>query len=76
VSTGQGYVWALYPTYDIFAADPGGSNMVQLTESWGYDGFPMFSPEGEYLVIGSNRDESHPGNTNVFIAEWVEGSGS
>ena len=29
----QGYVWALYPTYDVFAASPDGSNLLQLTST-------------------------------------------
>lgn len=32
-----GYVWPLYPTYDIFAADPDGGNLTRLTDSAGYD---------------------------------------
>ena len=66
----QGYVWALYPTFDIFMINADGTGLEQITHT---DGFPMFSPDGKYLVFGSNRNESHPGNTNVFIAEWVEG---
>jgi TolB protein len=52
----QGYVWALYPTYDIFAADPDGSDLVQLTESWGYDAEATFSPVEDLIVFTSMRD--------------------
>ena len=33
----RGYVWALYESYDIFKADPDGSNLVRLTDAPGYD---------------------------------------
>src|ERR1044071_755714 len=33
----KGYVWAVYPTYDIFIANPDGSNPKQLTNTPGYD---------------------------------------
>jgi len=61
--------------FDIYMVNVDGTGLEQITFSQGFDGFPMFSPDGKYLVFGSNRNESHPGNTNVFIAEWVEGSG-
>jgi Tol biopolymer transport system component len=32
----------------------------------------MFSPDGRRLVFASNRGGSEPGETNVFIADWVE----
>ena len=32
----------------------------------------MFSPDGKQLVFASNRNARVPGETNVFIAEWVE----
>ncbi len=59
--------------FDIFMINLDGTGLEQVTFTDGFDGFPMFSPDGRYLVFGSNRNESHPGNTNVFIAEWVEG---
>jgi len=32
----------------------------------------VFSPDGRYLVFGSNRNNGGTSDTNVFIAEWVE----
>ncbi|HEX2659515.1 MAG TPA: M28 family peptidase [Polyangia bacterium] len=33
----HGYVWAIYPSYDIFRAGPDGSNLRRLTDNPGYD---------------------------------------
>src|SRR6266403_5424362 len=32
-----GYVWAVYPSFDIFTANPDGSDIKQLTDVAGYD---------------------------------------
>jgi len=32
----------------------------------------MFSPDGRRLVWASNRHGKTPGETNIFIADWVE----
>jgi Tol biopolymer transport system component len=32
----------------------------------------MFSPDGRKLVWASNRNGRTPGETNIFIADWVE----
>jgi Tol biopolymer transport system component len=49
-----------------------GTGLTRITHSEGFDGFPVFSPDGRYLVFGSNRNNEGPNDTNVFIAEWVE----
>ena len=58
--------------FDLFMIDDDGGNLERITFSEGFDGFPIFSPDGRYLVWGSNRNMAHDGNTNVFIAEWIE----
>ena len=50
--------------------DLDGENLEQVTYSGGFDGFPMFSPDGETFVFCSNRNSSAPGETNVFITKW------
>jgi Tol biopolymer transport system component len=67
----QGYVWALYPDYDVFLSDADGTGLEQITFNPTFDGFPMFSPDGKRLVFCSNRHNAKPGDTNVFVADWV-----
>lgn len=37
-----------------------------------FDGFPMFTRDGKRLVFASNRHHDKEGDTNVFVAEWVD----
>ena len=52
----HGYVWALYPGYDIFRANADGSGLLQLTKSPGYDAEATISPRGDRVVFTSVRD--------------------
>ena len=52
----KGYVWPIYPSFDIFAADADGSNLRQLTTSFGYDAEATFSPTGHRIIFTSLRD--------------------
>lgn len=52
----KGYHWAIYPGYDIFTADPDGSNLKQLTHTPGYDAEATISPDGKKIVFTSVRD--------------------
>lgn len=58
--------------FDIYMIDLDGDDLERVTFTGGFDGFPVFSPDGRHFVWGSNRNPSHEGNTNIFIAEWVE----
>lgn len=58
--------------FDLFMVDRETKKIEQITHNESFDGFPMFSYDGRRLVFCSNRDGSVPGETNVFIADWVE----
>ena len=61
--------------FDLFMVGIDGGDVVQITTNGTFDGFPMFSPDGSKLVFASNRHGVVEGETNIFIADWVEPSG-
>jgi Tol biopolymer transport system component len=58
--------------FDLFAIDVDGSHFEQVTYTDAFDGFPMFAPDGRRLVFASNRHGKVEGETNVFIADWID----
>jgi TolB protein len=52
----KGYVWAVYPTYDIFTANPDGSGLMQLTTKPGYNAEATVSEDGKRIVFTSTRN--------------------
>jgi len=58
--------------FDLYLVNDDGTGLERITTSEAFDGFPMFSPDGKRLVFSSNRAGRRPGETNVFIADWVE----
>ena len=58
--------------FDLWMVNDDGTEPEQITFYSEFDGFPMFSPDGKYLVFASNRGGSIKGETNVFLAEWVD----
>ena len=62
------------PMFDIYMIHEDGTGLVKVTNNPSFDGFPMFSPNGKYLVFASNRfnPKDRQRDTNVFVAEWVE----
>jgi len=58
--------------FDIYKINVDGSGLERITDNETFDGFPMFSPDGKKLVFASNRNAKSRGETNVFIADWVE----
>ena len=59
--------------FDLWAIDVDGTNLERITHTPGFDGFPMFSHDGQWLAFGSNR-ANEPGSrdTNVFVARWID----
>ena len=51
----KGYVWAIYPSYDIFTANPDGSYLKPLTTTPGYDAEATLSTDGRKIVFTSVR---------------------
>ena len=60
--------------FEIYMINLDGTGLERITNSEGFDGFPVFSPDGRHLVFGSNRNNGDTSDTNVFIAEWVDGT--
>lgn len=58
--------------FDLFLVSLDGSGLEQVTTNPDFDGFPMFSPDGRKLVWASNRAGAKEGETNLFVADWVE----
>ena len=65
-----GYVWAVYPEFDIFVADAEGNDMRLLTETPGYDAEATISPSGDKIVFTSMRN----GDLDIYSMN-LDGSG-
>ena len=52
----QGYVWALYNTYDIFRANADGTGLTRLTDTPGYDAEGTVCKKDGSIVFTSVRD--------------------
>lgn len=52
----QGYVWALYPSYDIFKVRKDGTGLTRLTETPGYDAEATVCGKDGSIVFTSVRD--------------------
>lgn len=49
------YVWNIYDTYDIYVANPDGSDTELLIGGEGYDAEATVSPDGRYIIFTSTR---------------------
>jgi TolB protein len=58
--------------FDLYIVNIDGTGLERVTYNDTFDGFPMFSPDGKKLVFASNRHAAKEGDTNVFIADWVD----
>ena len=58
--------------FELFMIDVETKEIEQLTYYESFDGFPMFTHDGKKLVFASNRNGKVRGETNIFIADWVD----
>ena len=58
--------------FDLYKINVDGTGLERITFHDTFDGFPMFSPDGKKLVFASNRNAAKQGDTNIFIADWIE----
>ncbi|MBI3404118.1 MAG: PD40 domain-containing protein [Acidobacteria bacterium] len=58
--------------FDLYMINMDGSGLEQITFHPLFDSFPMFTSDGKKLVWASNRNQQKPGETNIFIADWVD----
>jgi TolB protein len=58
--------------FDLYKINIDGTGLERITFNETFDGFPMFSPDGKKIVFASNRNAAKQGDTNIFIADWVD----
>jgi Tol biopolymer transport system component len=59
-------------TFDLYIINIDGTGFEQVTFNDTFDGFPMFTRDGRKLVFASNRFNKNEGDTNIFIADWID----
>lgn len=59
------YLWAIYPTFDLFISDEKGKITKQLTDVPGYDAEATLSPKGDKIVFTSTRN----GDLDLYIMD-------
>jgi len=58
--------------FDLYVIDKRGGTPERITTAPGFDGFPHMSPDGRWVVWGSNRADPASHETNLFIARWAD----
>ena len=58
--------------FDLYLVHADGTGLKRVTFNETFDGFPMFTRDGKRLVFASNRNAGKPGETNLFIADWID----
>ena|SRR5688572_5788253 len=58
--------------FDLYVINVDGTGLERVTTHDEFDGFPMFNRAGTRLVFASNRGQAKRGETNIFIADWVD----
>ena len=67
----RGYVWPIYPSYEIFSANLDGTGLKRLTKNPGYDAEGTISPDGKKIVFTSMRS----GDLDIYTMNADGGGG-
>ena len=59
----KGYRWAIYPTYEIYVANPDGTEPHALTHNQGYNAESVISPDGKKIAFTSTRN----GDLDIYV---------
>lgn len=65
----EGYVWSIYPQFDIFIADLNGNIVRQLTNDNFYNAEATVSPKGDKIVYTSNKS----GDLELYVIDLNTG---
>ncbi len=71
VTDDPGFNWDLtmgQRNSEVFTSNIDGSNEVNVSRSAAFDGWPMWSPDGEWLLFSSNRN-GHPLVGELFVVK-------
>jgi Tol biopolymer transport system component len=58
--------------FDLWTIGKDGQGLERITTAPGFDGFCVFSPDGQYLIWASGRAKPDSHEMNLFIAKWVD----
>ena len=61
----KGYVWPIYPEFDLFTVGANGKGVKRLTTTPGYDAEATLSPDGRKIVFTSMRD----GDLDIYVMD-------
>jgi Tol biopolymer transport system component len=63
-----------HQNYELYLMRADGSRRMRITFTDGFDGLPVFSPDGKYLMWSSKRTKDH--TTQVFLARFTMPAGA
>lgn len=58
--------------FELWMINVDGTGLERITYTAEFDGFPMFTRDGKKIVFASNRHGKVRGETNIFVADWVD----
>lgn len=76
ITNTPGFSWDLSSisrNSEVFVAEADGSNEINLSSNAAFDGWPMWSPDGDQIVFASNR--AGPANVGQLYVVNVNGTG-